>query len=148
MLIGLSNGIRGANRLTAPKALGDTDNDMSCHAHKYGTGRTRFQLQFPFAFCERTIILDATVSVLEWIEMLLAIGNIRATEFLHPYSQMSSGFPLERVSTLQRGDGHGIFWAAIYISRDCSAGRHGGRRDGHESVAQACSHSGRRYRRL
>jgi hypothetical protein len=32
VLIGLSNGIRGAKRLTAPKALGYSDNDMSCHA--------------------------------------------------------------------------------------------------------------------
>jgi hypothetical protein len=32
VLIGLSNGIRGAKRLTAPKALDYSDNDMSCHA--------------------------------------------------------------------------------------------------------------------
>ena len=32
MLIGFSNGIRGAKRLTAPKALGGSDKDMSCHA--------------------------------------------------------------------------------------------------------------------
>jgi hypothetical protein len=38
VLIGFSNGIRGAERLTAPQALGDSDNDMSCHAHEYGTG--------------------------------------------------------------------------------------------------------------
>jgi len=38
VLIGFSNGIRGAERLTAPQALGDSDNDMSCHAREYGTG--------------------------------------------------------------------------------------------------------------
>ena len=37
-LIGFSNRIRGAERLTAPQAFGDPDNDMSCHARKYGTG--------------------------------------------------------------------------------------------------------------
>ena len=30
MLIGFSNGIRGAEGLTAPQALGDSDNDMPC----------------------------------------------------------------------------------------------------------------------
>jgi hypothetical protein len=44
VLIGFSNGIRGAKRLTALKALGDTDNDMPCHPRKYGTARTRFQI--------------------------------------------------------------------------------------------------------
>jgi hypothetical protein len=38
VLIGFSNGIRGAERLTAPQALGDSDNDMSCHAREYGMG--------------------------------------------------------------------------------------------------------------
>jgi hypothetical protein len=65
VLIGFSNGIRGAERLTAPQALGDSDNDMSCHARNYGTGRTRFQLQFPIAVCERLITLPNTVSLVE-----------------------------------------------------------------------------------
>ena len=38
---------------------------MSCHARNYGTGRTRFQLQFPIAVCERLITLPNTVSVVE-----------------------------------------------------------------------------------
>ena len=38
MLIGFSNSIRGTERLTAPQALGDSDNDMSCHAREYGMG--------------------------------------------------------------------------------------------------------------
>ena len=84
MLIGLSNGIRGANRLTAPKALGDTDNDMSCHARKYGTGRTRFQLQFPFAVCERTIILDTTVSVLNGLRCYSLSGiSVQPSSCIH-----------------------------------------------------------------
>jgi hypothetical protein len=45
VLIGFSNRVRGAKRLATPKALGDSDNHMSCHGRKYGTGRTRFQLQ-------------------------------------------------------------------------------------------------------
>jgi hypothetical protein len=44
VLIGFSNGIRGAKWFTAPKALGDSDNDMSCHARKYGTGGASYQL--------------------------------------------------------------------------------------------------------
>jgi hypothetical protein len=59
VLIGFSNGIRRAKRLTAPEALGDTDNDMSCHVRKYGTGRTRFKLQFPIAVCKRLIQLGS-----------------------------------------------------------------------------------------
>jgi hypothetical protein len=38
---------------------------MSCHARNYGTGRTRFQLQFPIAVCERLITLPNTVSLVE-----------------------------------------------------------------------------------
>jgi hypothetical protein len=34
VLIGLGNGIRSPQRLTASKALGDPNNDMSCHASK------------------------------------------------------------------------------------------------------------------
>jgi len=41
VLIGFSNSIRGAKRFTASRALGDSDNDISCHARKYGTGRDR-----------------------------------------------------------------------------------------------------------
>jgi hypothetical protein len=50
VLIGFSNGIRGAKWFTAPKAFGDSDNDMSCHARKYGTGGARFQLQSANAY--------------------------------------------------------------------------------------------------
>jgi len=45
VLIGFGNGIRGAQRLATSKAFGDPDNDMSCHARKYGMSRTRFQSQ-------------------------------------------------------------------------------------------------------
>ena len=70
VLIGFSNRVRGPKRLATPKALGDSDNHMSCHGRKYGTGRTRFQLQ------SRTPDhCPTTVSVVEWIEMLLAIGE-------------------------------------------------------------------------
>jgi hypothetical protein len=55
VLIGFSNSIRGAKRFTASKALGDSDNDISCHARNYGNG-TGFQLPFPKqAFCSHTI---------------------------------------------------------------------------------------------
>jgi hypothetical protein len=47
VLIGFSNSIRGAKRLTAPKALSDSDNDISCHARKYGMDGTRFPMAIP-----------------------------------------------------------------------------------------------------
>jgi hypothetical protein len=64
VLIGFSNGIRGAKRLTALKALGDTDNDMPSHARKYGTGSTRFQLQSerPLGVTAVAITLLATIA--------------------------------------------------------------------------------------
>jgi hypothetical protein len=34
VLIGLGNGIRSPQRLTASKGLGDPNNDMSCHARR------------------------------------------------------------------------------------------------------------------
>jgi hypothetical protein len=52
VLIGFSNGICGAKRLTAPRSLGDLDNDMSCHLANNGTGGTKFQLQFLIAVCK------------------------------------------------------------------------------------------------
>ena len=99
MLIRFSNGIRGAKRLTAPKALGDSDNDMSCHARNYGTGRTRFQLQFPIAVCERLITAQYRLLSREIeFELSLAIGNIHAAEFPHPYCQSRRDWLRQRES--------------------------------------------------
>ena len=47
MLIGFSNSIRGAKRFTASKALGNSDNDISCHARNMARGGTGLQLPFP-----------------------------------------------------------------------------------------------------
>src|SRR5262249_55214038 len=39
---GFSNSIRGAKRFTASKALGNSDNDISCHARNMARGGTGF----------------------------------------------------------------------------------------------------------
>jgi hypothetical protein len=55
VLIGFSNGIRGAKRLTAPRSLGDLHEDMSCHLANNGTGGIKFQLELLQLHCPSAV---------------------------------------------------------------------------------------------
>jgi hypothetical protein len=69
VLIGFSNGIRGAKRLTAPKALGDSDNDMSCHAARNETkSRT--------LFCVRDLSLGENNLILQIVEYRFSVAHL------------------------------------------------------------------------